>query len=65
MTWKNKQFLLTNHWFFDTIPPAYSNDAEKYAGLALSREPLDGEKGRGTAAEYTAELAPEPFGRTQ
>ena len=26
---------------------------------ALPREPLDGEKGRGTPAEYTAELVPQ------
>ena len=58
---KYKQFLLTNHAFFDTIPLAYSDDTEKYAVLALSREPLVGGKGRGMAAEYTVELAPEPF----
>ena len=42
-----------------TIPPAYSIEAEKYADVALHREPLFGEKGRGTAAEYTVELTPE------
>ena len=47
----------------DTITPANSEEAEKYAESALRREPLDGEKGRGTAAEYTAELAPEPLFR--
>ena len=50
----------------DTISPAYSEEAEKYAESALRREPLDGEKGRGTAAEYTVEPAPEPpFDRAQ
>ena len=44
-----------------TITPANSEEAEKYTESALRREPLDGEKGRGTAAEYTAELAPERF----
>lgn len=49
----------------DTIRSAYSDDAEKYAVFTLQREPLAGEKGRGMPAEYTVELAPEPFGRTQ
>ena len=50
---------------FGTIPPVHSEEAEKYTEADLQREPLDGEKGRGTAVEYTVELAPEPFGRTQ
>ena len=52
---------MTNSGLFDKIPPVYSEEAEKYAELALRREPLDGEKGKGTAAEYTVELAPEPL----
>ena len=29
--------------------------------MALHREPLDGEKGRGQSAEYTVEPAPEQW----
>jgi len=42
----------------DTIQ-CNSDEAEKYAEQFLQREPLVGEKGRGCAAEYTAELTPE------
>ena len=33
--------------------------------MDLQREPLAGEKGRGTSVEYTVEPAPELFARTQ
>ena len=51
--------MLTFRHESDKIPSAYSEETEKYADLALPREPLDGGKGRGTPAEYTVELAPE------
>ena len=52
---------MTKWYFFDTIAPVHSEEAEKYTELDLQREPLGGEKGRGQSVEYTVEPAPEQF----
>ena len=52
---------MTKWYFFDTIAPVHSEEAEKYTELDLQREPLGGEKGRGQSVEYTVEPAPERF----